>query len=138
MYKLFSVFILILLTFTTKAQPKSPGVQPFGIIDTADLKMTQCDFEKDANAMVLFDKGVVTYKYGKIRMERQKRIKILNEKGKDEANIRIDYYGVHADEQISDVMAETVNLDGKTIKFTAVDKKLIYTETTNKNEKSLM
>ncbi len=138
MYKLFSVFILILLTFTTKAQPKSPGVQPFGIIDTADLKMTQCDFEKDANAMVLFDKGVVTYKYGKIRMERQKRIKILNEKGKDEANIRIDYYGVHADEQISDVMAETVNLDGKTIKFTAVDKKLIYTETTNKNEKALI
>jgi hypothetical protein len=53
-------------------------VQPFGKVDTADLKMDHCDFEKDANAMVLFDKGDISFdEYGVITFIRHKRIKIL-------------------------------------------------------------
>src|ERR1700730_8266044 len=32
-------------------------IEKYGTIDTADLKLTSCDFEKDANAMVLFDRA---------------------------------------------------------------------------------
>ncbi len=43
------------LFISAKAQ-KAPGVQPYGRVDQADLEMKDCDFEKGANAMVLFDK----------------------------------------------------------------------------------
>ncbi len=90
MKRLFPLLILLVLTGYVSAQ-----TMPFGKIDTADLKMTSCDFEKDANAMVLFDQAVVTYKFSTVIMERHKRIKIFNDKGKDEANIRIEYLGFH-------------------------------------------
>src|ERR1700742_3511749 len=38
----------------------SDPIEKYGFIDTADLKMTSCDFEKDANAMVLFDRAEMT------------------------------------------------------------------------------
>jgi len=115
-----------------------PAAQPYGIIDTADLKMTSCDFEPDANAMVLFDYAVVTNKDYTIKMERHKRIKIFNNNGKDEANIRIEFQGVHNDEMITDVEAETINLNNNTIEYTDVDKKLIYTEVTDENKKAIV
>src|SRR5258707_5241525 len=115
MNKIFTLFILSGFTLFAKAQtsPSNPTIMPFGVIDTADLRMTSCDFEKDANAMVLFELGLATYKYDEIIMERHKRIKIFNEKGKDEANIRIEFFGAHRDEIITDVEAETINLDHK-------------------------
>jgi hypothetical protein len=111
---------------------------PYGAVDTADLKMTSCDFEKDANAEVLFDKAVVAYKSSTILMERHKRIKIFNDNGKDQANIRIEFYGAHRDEVISDVEAETINLIDNSITCTSVDKKLIYTEVTDKDKKAII
>jgi hypothetical protein len=141
MFKLFITFLLCSCAFCIKGQTVSlpaKTTQAFGVIDTADLKMTSCDFEKDANAMVLFDKAEVYYKYSSIVMERHKRIKIFNDNGKDEANIRIDYYGAHRDEVVTEVEAETINLNNKSIEFTPVDKKLIYTEVTDKNKKAII
>jgi hypothetical protein len=130
--------LLLLALFNLLTGYICAQTQPFGIIDTADLKTPTCDFEKDANAIVLFDQAVVTTKGTSIIMERHKRIKIFNDKGKDEANIRIEYYGAHRDEEITDVEAETINLDGKIIEHTAVDKKLIYTEATDKQKKAIV
>jgi len=148
------VFILLIITFAlsyaVKAQTKPAGktdsakviskgpTQEFGKIDTSDLKMTSCDFEKDANAMVLFDKGTVYYKFSTVVMERHKRIKIFNDNGKDEANIRLEYYGTHHDEEILEVEAETINLNGKLIEYTAIDKKSIYTEVIDKEKKAII
>lgn len=142
MNRIFLLVIISLFTTLVKAQTATIAstttpvrqVEPFGKIDTADLKMKSCDFEKDANAMVLFDYGdIYIDEYGTITFVRHKRIKIFNDNGKDEANINIEYVdGMH------DVEAETINLNGKTIEYTPVDSKLIYKEKINKYRRSLV
>jgi hypothetical protein len=131
---------LFLLLSVVKAQIRPASLaaaQPFGKIDTADLKLTTCDFEKDANAEVLFDQAVVNYRFSTVITERHKRIKIFNDKGNAEANIRIEYLA-HSDEKISDVEAETINLNNKTIEYSIIDPKLIYTEAVDKDTKAIV
>src|ERR1700761_1342224 len=76
-------------------QPLAPSTQQFGVIDKADLEMTSCDFEKDANAEILFDKGAISFSsdYERI-LERHIRVKIFNDNGKNEGNIKIRDYTV--------------------------------------------
>ena len=125
--------LLLLLTTHINAQ-----TQAYGVVDTADLKMTSCNFEKDANAMVLFDRAEVSYKYTTVIMERHKRIKIFNNDGKDAANIRLEYFGVHNDEEIVDLEAETINLEGKSMVYTAIDKKSVYKQPIDKMRQALV
>ncbi len=142
MNKIFPLIIISLFATLVKAQTTTTTaialrvrqVQPFGEIDTADLKMKSCDFEKDANAMVLFDYGNINIdQYSTITFVRHKRIKIFNDNGKNEANINIEYVdGMH------DIEAETINLNGKTIEYTPVDSKLIYKEKIDKYRRSLV
>ncbi|SDR92584.1 protein of unknown function [Mucilaginibacter mallensis] len=154
MNKIFALLALSIFTLFVKAQtPKAPTQtistkesqlkkeslpvkegQPYGKVDTADLELKSCDFEKDANAMVLFDKAEVSFDpYGEITFIRHKRIKIFNDKGKDQANINIPYIdGMHG------VEAETINLNGNTIEYIPVDDKLIYKEKINKYHRSLI
>ena len=123
------------LAFSAKSQTQTsaPTTQAFGKIDKSDLEMTACDFEKDANAEVLFDKGTVYFDndYNLI-FERHTRIKIFNDKGKDEANIKIRFRGGNRSEYISNIKAETINLNNGAPEFAKVDKKLIYTQRINK------
>jgi len=132
--KLFSLLILLpLLTIYVRAQ-----TQPFGKIDTADLKMTSCDFEKDANAVVLFDKAEVTTGFTSTTILRHKRIKILNNKGTDEANVSLEYYSYHGLEEISNIEAETININNNAIEFLTVDKALMYHETIDRSRKKVV
>jgi hypothetical protein len=111
-------------------------LMPYGIVDTADLKMAQCDFEKDANAEVLFDQGVFGLQNGFPTMARHRRIKILNDFGKSEANIRLVYYSnpaAHIVDGVTGLHAETINLDGGKVKITQVDKSQIYIQKVDDN-----
>ncbi len=104
-----------------------PTTQSFGVIDTADLKMTSCDFEKDANAEVLFDKGSISFNYDNtLIFERHIRIKIFNTNGLDEANIKVAYFGGKGPGYMTGVEAETINLTGGAIEITKAAKKIIY------------
>lgn len=134
---LLSVVLLQCVIGAANAQSLATDEPIFGKVDTAEFRLTSCDFEKDANAEVLFDKAVVSYKYSTIIMDRYKRIKIFNEKGKDEADFRIEFLGVHKDEDIVDLQAETVNLEGNQIIYTPVDSKSIYTTTVDKYTKAI-
>ncbi|MEO6849093.1 MAG: DUF3857 domain-containing protein [Mucilaginibacter sp.] len=139
MNKFIALLVLCIITLTAKAQtPDLKKDRPFGLVDTADLKMTTCDFEKGANAMVLFDKAEVNYNTAfSLIMLRHKRIKIFNDNGKDEASVHIEFLA-HGDELVRDVEAETINLDGHIIEYTPVDKKLIYTQKIDKNTKEIV
>lgn len=115
-------------------QPAIAVIQPFGKIDQADLDLKACDFEKDANAEVLFIKGNIYFgaDLGTITEEVHKRIKIFNTNGNDQANIKIEYYSGNHLEYISGIQAETINMvDGKQ-EITKLDKKLIYTKNIDK------
>jgi len=116
------------------AKAGTPTTQDYGKVDMADLQMTACDFEKDANAMVLFDKGEVYYNSTeeKIHLNRHRRIKIFNDNGKRNADVRIEFVGAFNLQTIESLDAETINLvDGKQ-EVTKIDKKSIYTEKTDK------
>jgi len=121
-----------LFAFGANAQTGSTHVkydEPYGVIDTADLTMKECDFEKDANAEVLIDKGDEVFD---ITFVIHKRIKIFNENGKNEANIKIPFV-----DRITDIKAETINLTGKTITYTPVDVNQIFKQKVDADEKAL-
>jgi hypothetical protein len=121
-------------SFSLKAQ-----IMVYGVVDTADLKLASCDFEKDANAMVLFDKAKVQFStMGYVAMERHKRVKILNEKGKEEGSVRIEYNNLYGAEEILNIEAQTINLDSGKIVITKVDPKQIYFQHTDKNKDALI
>jgi Domain of Unknown Function with PDB structure (DUF3857)/Transglutaminase-like superfamily len=104
--------ISTLLMCTIQAQNDPPD---FGKIDKSDLLLKQCEFDPDAAAYKLIDIGDVRYDYDarglKIVSERRIRIKILKDKGLDEANIKIPYISQDQLESIDNLTAVTYNLD---------------------------
>ncbi|ASU32572.1 DUF3857 domain-containing protein [Mucilaginibacter xinganensis] len=137
MNKLLPVFALLALCFSVRAQKPAVApsmVQAFGKIDNADLELKACDFEKDANAEVLFEKGDVYFGADllSITEEIHKRVKIFNVNGKGEADVHIKYVSGNHLEYVGSIQAETINLvDGKQ-EITKLDKKLIYTKSIDK------
>ncbi|CAN5375388.1 hypothetical protein BH11BAC3_BH11BAC3_39950 [soil metagenome] len=139
MKKLF--FTLLMLPFCAYVIAQK-DVPAFGKIEKADLEMNECSFDKAAEAMVLFDVGEVFCDFNLnsavgsiIRSEftHHVRIKILNDKGLDKADIKIPYYSEGNLEDISGLTAQTINLDAAgNIVYTKVDKNLIYRKKKNK------
>lgn len=130
---------IFLTTFTLstqlQAQKKTdPNLPAFGVVDKADIEMKECDFDEKAEAMILLDEGVMEYVYGRgMEMKRRVRIKILNNKGLDWANIHLSYKSERAEQDISGLEAQTYNLDAAgNISVTKVEKKLVYDKKLNK------
>src|ERR1700761_7499121 len=127
------------LSAAGQTQPTVQLTEDYGKINKDELELKACDFEKDANSEILFDKANVFYDDSfNIIMERHKRLKIFNDNGKDKANIRIEFYSIDRYEDITGVQAETINLtDGKT-EITKLDKKLIYVQHIDKQRSAIV
>jgi hypothetical protein len=142
MNKILSLVFSGLLALAANAQTTpstAPTTQPFGKIDKADLELKACDFEKDANAEVLFDKGSVYFDQDyNLIFDRHIRIKIFNDNGKDEANVKIRFYGGNNAEYISNVQAETMNLNNGAVEIVKVDKKQIFTQRVDNFRKEIV
>jgi len=136
MNKTLATFLLIIVACVGKAQTSAqntPGVMPFGQVDIADLEMKACDFERDANAEVLFDKGDTYYDLQlHITQQRHKRIKIFNENGLSEAQIRISFEGGRGFENITGLQAQTINLVNGKPEIVKLDKSQIFTKVIDK------
>jgi len=129
----FLTLLLLLSIFSNTLKAQTATTQPYGKVDKADLELKACDFEKDANAEVLFDKGSVNFTADyDLVFERHVRIKIFNDKAKDAASIRLVYWGGGGMELLSNVQAETINLNNGNIEITKVDKKLIFMQTVDR------
>lgn len=128
--------IISLSIYGQKNKNKDSNIPAFGKVEKADLEMKECDFDKNAEAMVLFDKGQLDYILGSgINLERHIRIKILNDKGKDRADIHLSYINFKNDEDIKDITAQVYNLDPSgNIVVTKLDKKQIFEKQINKRE----
>ncbi|MGV3765882.1 MAG: DUF3857 domain-containing protein [Chitinophagaceae bacterium] len=129
------VFLLSMVFNALQAQKKD--LPSFGKVSEEELKMTECPFEKDAEAMYLYDAAWVSYIPASdipfvTESEYVVRIKIFNEKGFDHATVKIPFYDERKYEQIDRLSAYTYNLgpDGKVLR-TEVDKKLFFREKTN-------
>ena len=131
----FLVSILISFSvFGQKNKDKDSNIPAFGKVEKADLELKECDFDKKAEAMVLFDKGQLDYILGRgIDLIRHTRIKILNEKGKDRADVHLVYHSWENDESIQDISAQVYNLDPSgNIVVTKLEKSQVFEKKLNK------
>ena len=105
----------------------------FGKFSAAEIDLKECSFDPEAEAIILMDKAVVTHDddYHLIT-ERRIRIKILNDRGLDRANVIIPFYAKDGFEFIGKIQGYTFNFNGNTISEQVVlDKKSIFTEKRN-------
>jgi len=109
--------------------------------------MKDCDFDKAAEALVLFDVGEVycsldlnsAYSPLRTQLERHVRIKILNKKGMDHASVHIRYLTDVNIEDIKGLSAQTINLDASgNIVYNKVEKDAIYRKKINKRYSELI
>jgi uncharacterized protein DUF3857 len=127
-----------LLTFITFLYVSLAGhaqVRPFGVIDTADLKSTSCDFEKDAHAEVLFNFCLVKYDLQSqtFTIEHHKRLKIFNvNASSDLGDVSIKIPGYSSVYDLSNLQAETLNLTNGKIEISKLDKKSFYKQKVDK------
>jgi Domain of Unknown Function with PDB structure (DUF3857) len=135
-HQLCCLFLLAICGYHAYSQAKD-SVPPFGQIDKAQLLLNQCDFDKNAEAVVLFDvEDVVCKEYTYTiysELTRHIRIKILKNKGLDQANVKIPYLSGQDGETIDITDAQTYNLDGSgNIVVSKLDKKSIVNKDVNK------
>ena len=130
----FFIFVFSLSLAAQKQKEKDKDFPGWGKIDKADLELKECDFDKNAEALVLFDAGeLISNNYGPMELERHIRIKILKDKGLEQANITLPFYSYRGDESIRKLEAQTFNLDASgNVVATKVEKKLIYEKKLNK------
>jgi hypothetical protein len=135
MKKFVTLVIPVLMGLTLAAQ-RNKDVPDFGKVEKADLEMKECDFDKNAEAIVLFDVAELYLDFTadlEIGMERHVRIKILKDKGLKQADIHLPFYSYRNNESIKGLSAQTYNLDAAgNVVATKVDKKLIYEKKLNK------
>ena len=138
MCKPLSVSLLLTILFISlslAAQSQNQKNMPeWGKIEKADLELKECDFDKNAEALVLFDGGeLYGNDYAMIELKRHIRIKILKDKGLVHANIKIPFYSFKGDESVKKLDAQTFNIDASgNVVATKVEKKLVYEKKLNK------
>ena len=128
-----TIFLPVFLFAFTISYSQQPEFPAFGTFSAEEIKLKQCSFDPEAEAIILLDKAFVNHDddYHMIT-ERRIRIKILNEKGIDRANIVIPFYHKDDFEFITKVEAYTYNYDASgTQSISGVEKKSIYTEKQN-------
>ncbi len=101
------------------------------------MYIEKCDFEPNAPAVVLFDKGEVMFIRDEggfdIRYTRHKRVKIFKESAFDQAEIEIPLYiGENEIELVKDIKATTYYYDGKIIETTKLNSSQVFEEPINK------
>lgn len=129
MKKINWIFICCLFSCTFSFAQEFPD---YGFLNSEEINLKQCAFDKDANAAVLLHEAYSDYdeEHHLITMHHV-RIKILKEKGISSANVSIPFYRKDDFEQIGMVEGMTINTSEGNQVQTKLDKKSIFTKKTN-------
>lgn len=128
MKKLLTISLLV-LPFISKAQSKIPD---YGSISKSDIMMTECAFDKEADAVILLDHAVATPVDYNLVTVRRIRIKILKASALDRGNISIPYYNKDEFETLYDIKGYVHNLDENKVPYvTNLDKSSIFRKKIN-------
>lgn len=133
MRKLLLITPLLFCCFQLFADKDLPK---FGNIDKSDLELKECDFDKDADAYKLISYRYVHFDiiadHFTVVAENRIRIKILKDKGLDEANIKIRFLNHNNFENINGISGYTYNLDNSgEVEKTKLEKSSIYIKKLN-------
>jgi hypothetical protein len=136
MRKIIVLTIVVFISISLLAQKNKktkPDIPAFGEVEKADLEMKECDFDNKAEALVLIEEGDLNFLSTNSDLKRRIRIKILTQKGLDWANVHLRFRGEKNMQDITNLEAQTYNLDDKgNIVVTKIEKKLIYEKKINK------
>ena len=121
-----AILLVAIPAISQKRKDNNPDLPAFGKVEKADLEMKECDFDEKAEALVLVDEGELDYVDG-LELSRRIRVKILSDKGLDRADIHLSYISAKGEENITNIEAQTYNLDESgNVVVSKVEKKLIY------------
>jgi len=132
--------LFFLFTSNAMAQDKAPV--NFGKIKDADFTVSSTLINANTNAVVLFDKGDVSFEGNRqgwfsYVFKHRKRIKIINRKGFDLATVEIFLYQIdNSKETVEKLAAVTYNYQNGTVSETTLNAKDIFEEKTDKNHLS--
>ncbi|MFT3823484.1 MAG: DUF3857 domain-containing protein [Chitinophagaceae bacterium] len=99
--------IFSVISMLAMAQSQVPD---FGNITDSEQKLKECTFDKEADAVIIFDKAIADHNGdNNLVTTRRIRFKILKEKGIERGNIEIYYYSKEDFEIISDIKASIYN-----------------------------
>lgn len=110
-----SVYTILLLVLLSSYNIFSqPDPVKWGKVSDEDAKLKLCSFDSSAAAVVLCDYGKVSFNYGShVVIERHTRIKILDRKAIDKANVVLPYYVKDDLEKITNIKAQTINFSSQ-------------------------
>jgi hypothetical protein len=132
MSRLYILILALLPAIPALGQKQAPD---FGKIDKADLEMTSCDVEPEADLYTLIKTGEITFSpSGTIFRHTvfRFRVKILSDKMVGRANVRLFYEHKAGLQDIDEVRGITFNLDeGGKIVTSKLDKSGIFTKQMN-------
>lgn len=120
----------LLCCITVWAQPE---FETWGKLTEEERNMKVCAFDTEADAIVLIDEAVSDYNDERnLITYRHIRIKILKEKGLDQANIAITYYVKNDFETVDDIEGMAFNFDASGAQtIVGLERKSIFTEASN-------
>ena len=130
--KTFTLLLMLGLSGLTVLAQNPPA--KFGKPVQEDFVLTVCPIDSGANAYYIFDYAVVSFVYDdnkgwKWQMERHSKIRIVNDNGKDYANIIIPYHEVRTNkEYIMGLKGYTYNMEKGKIVKTKLEKSQIFDE----------
>ena len=119
---IFTLFFL-LLTIFSNAQNKEFKL---GKISQQEIAFNQVPFEKDADAVILSEEGKMDLIQSNYYLTVKRRIKILTEKGVDQANIQLNYYSKNKQESITGIKGNTINISNGIEQVIPIDEKEIF------------
>jgi hypothetical protein len=120
--------LLVAITVNSFSQSDFPK---FGEFSREEIELKECSFDKNADAVILFDKAVSNYDDDwQLVTSRRVRIKILNERGIDNGDIIIPFYSRDNFENIHDVEGVSYN-PGSSPELSYLNRKSVYTEKVN-------
>lgn len=93
----------------------------YGKVDEKHWSLEKVSYDSSANAVVLCDFGTLNFGYAKpTAISQHRRIKILNEKGLQQANVVLPFYAKNNNEKIVRLKAQTLNLNNGKVEKTKV------------------
>ncbi len=128
--------LLILLFISVHSFSQSNFNSEDLTVTKADMELATYEKDSTANALVLYEYGnsYVHKTSYKLVTEVKQKLKILNRKGFDHANIEITLYNDgNTKEKISNITATTFNIENNTVSKTQLEKSQIFEEKYNDN-----
>lgn len=130
----FTYVLFVLLCFVIPASSQEVKEVKFGKIDKNDLLVKSYPIDTNANAVVLYEKGEVSFVpnnngFFAIQYNIFKRIHILKKAGYGMANVEVPlYYSNGADERCDNIKAVTYNLENNQVVESNLDNKSVFLE----------